>query len=81
MSNTSNGDLGQTVLNALIKIAKKSKHVKIVSFNELSCLLDLTKLVLIVAIKKLQKQGYLDVIFDEDTLYFKLTNLGFEVAQ
>ena len=81
MLNPSNGDLGQNVLNTLIKIAEKSKNVKIVSFSELSCLLNLTNLVLIVAIKKLQKQGYLDVIFDEDTLYFKLTNLGFEVAQ
>lgn len=80
MSNTSNGDLGQTVLNALIKIAEKSKHVKVVNFNELSCLLDLNKLVLIVAIKKLQKHDFIEAIFDGDKLYFKLTGLAYEVA-
>lgn len=79
MSNTRNGDLGQFVLNALINIAENSKKVTKVNLDYLSHFLNLTPLVLIVAVKKLHKQGLLDIIFDENELYFKLTNLCFEV--
>ncbi len=79
MSNTRNGDLGQFVLNALINIAENSKKVTKVNLDYLSHFLNLTPLVLTVAVKKLHKQGLLDIIFDENELYFKLTNLCFEV--
>lgn len=79
MSNTRNGDLGQFVLNALINIAENSKKVTKVNLDYLSRFLNLTPLVLTVAVKKLHKQGLLDIIFDENELYFKLTNLCFEV--
>ena len=80
MSNTRNGDLGQFVLNALINIAENSKKVTKVNLDYLSNFLNLTPLVLTVAVKKLHKQGLLDIIFDENELYFKLTGLCFEVA-
>ena len=81
MSNTRNGDLGQFVLNALINIAENSKKVTKVNLDYLSHFLNLTPLVLTVAVKKLHKQGLLDIIFDGDTLYFKLTGLCFEGAK
>lgn len=79
MSSTRNGDLGQFVLSALINIAKNSKKVIKVNLNYLSHFLNLTPLVLVFAVKKLHKQGLLDSIFDDNELYFKLTNLCFEV--
>lgn len=81
MSNTRNGDLGQFVLNALINIAENSKKVTKVNLDYLSHFLNLTPLVLTVAVKKLHKQGLLDIIFDENELYFKLTSLAYEVMQ
>ena len=81
MSNTRNGDLGQFVLNALINIAENSKKVTKVNLDYLSHFLNLTPLVLTVAVKKLQKLDLLQVIFDDFDVYFKLTSLAYEVMQ
>lgn len=68
------------VLAELIKLAKNSKHVIQVSAKNLADTLYSSELMFVIAVRKLQKQGYLEAMFDGDKLYFKLTSLCFEVV-
>lgn len=83
MSNTSNGDLGQTVLNTLIKIAKKSKskNVHKAGLYQLAKSLNIGTLELVSTLRQLSKNDCLQVIFDKNALYFSVTKIGYEVMQ
>jgi hypothetical protein len=66
------------VLAELIKLAKRSKHVIQISVSKLVDSLHTNQLIFIQSVKKLQKDAFLEAIFDGDNLYFKLTGLCFE---
>lgn len=68
------------VLAELIKLANRSRRVIQVSAKNLADTLYSSEFMFVVAIRKLQKQGYLEAMFDGDKLYFKLTGLCCGVA-
>ena len=76
-----NGGLEHIVLSELANIAKNSPKVTNTSVTQLANSLNLSALVIITTIKKLQKIDLLQVIFDDCDVYFKLTGLAYEVTQ
>lgn len=72
-------DAEYRVLKTLISIQKTKKQT-VVQFdiNTLSNDLGLTKLHFVIAINYLKKCAFIESIFDNNVLYFKVTNLGME---
>jgi len=81
MINPIKGSLEHIVLSELANIAKNSPKVTNTSVTQLANSLNLSALVIITTIKKLQKLDLLQVIFDDCDVYFKLTGLSYEVTQ
>lgn len=75
------GGLEHIVLSELANIAKNSPKITNTSVNKLANSLNLSALVIITTIKKLQKLDLLQVIFDDYDVYFKLTSLACEAMQ